>query len=66
MGADCTQGNAWQYIWLIPHDVPGLIDLFCVEELFVSKLYSLYTAESDMVEKGISLHYRIGRAIRSW
>ena len=25
---DYVEGNAWQYTWLVPHDVEGLIDLF--------------------------------------
>ena len=26
-GGDYTEGNAWQYIWHVQHDVEGLIDL---------------------------------------
>ena len=22
---DYTEGNAWQYVWLVPHDVHGLV-----------------------------------------
>lgn len=25
---DYTEGNAWQYTWLVPHDVHGLVKLF--------------------------------------
>ncbi|MDO4164283.1 MAG: GH92 family glycosyl hydrolase [Bacteroides sp.] len=45
---DYTEGNAWQYAWLVPHDVHGLIDLFGCEERFVSKLDSLFTVEGDL------------------
>lgn len=40
---DYTEGNAWQYAWLVPHDVHGLVSLFGSEERFVEKLDSLFT-----------------------
>jgi predicted alpha-1,2-mannosidase len=42
---DYTEGNAWQYTWLVPHDVPGLIALFGSREVFLKKLDSLFVAE---------------------
>ncbi|MCK4879887.1 MAG: GH92 family glycosyl hydrolase [Bacteroidales bacterium] len=36
-GKDYVEGNAWQYSWFVPHDVPGLIDLMGVGE-FNSRL----------------------------
>jgi predicted alpha-1,2-mannosidase len=45
---DYTEGNAWQYTWLVPHDVYGLIDIFGGEKQFISKLDSLFVAEGDM------------------
>ncbi len=47
---DYTEGNAWQYTWLVPHDVHGLVGLFGSEEAFVGKLDSLFTVEGDMGE----------------
>jgi len=47
---DYTEGNAWQYIWLVPHDVGGLVDLFGGERRFVSKLDSLFVVEGDLGE----------------
>lgn len=47
---DYTEGNAWQYTWLVPHDVYGLVDLFESEEAFTSKLDSLFTVEGDLGE----------------
>ncbi|MDO4211359.1 MAG: GH92 family glycosyl hydrolase [Bacteroidales bacterium] len=46
--ADYTEGNAWQYTWLVPHDVHGLVSLFVSEKAFVSKLDRLFTVEGDM------------------
>lgn len=35
---DYCEGNAWQYTWLVPHDVHGLIKLFGGEQNFINKL----------------------------
>lgn len=45
---DYCEGNGWQYLWLVPHDVNGLVDLFGSEKAFVSKLDSLFIVEGDM------------------
>lgn len=45
---DYTEGNAWQYIWLAPHDVPGLVSLFGSEDKFVAKLDSLFVIDSQL------------------
>ncbi len=47
---DYTEGNAWQYTWLVPHDVPGLIELFGSREAFLTKLDSLFVVEGDLGE----------------
>jgi|WetSurSiteA1Bulk_404760.scaffolds.fasta_scaffold04294_3 predicted alpha-1,2-mannosidase len=48
---DYTEGNAWQYTWLVPHDVEGLIRLFGGDGPFLAKLDSLFVVEGDMGEK---------------
>ena len=45
---DYTEGNAWQYVWLVPHDVHGLVAAFGGEKPFVSKLDSLFIVNGDM------------------
>ena len=45
---DYTEGNAWQYVWLVPHDVHGLVAAFGGEKAFVSKLDSLFIVNGDM------------------
>lgn len=45
---DYTEANAWQYSWFVPHDVPGLIELFGGEQAFVSKLDELFSTSSHM------------------
>ena len=45
---DYTEGNGWQYLWLVPQDVEGLIDLLGGTKPFVAKLDSLFIAKGDM------------------
>jgi len=47
---DFCEGNSWQYTWLVPHDVDGLIQLHGGEEKFVTKLDSLFSISSEQVE----------------
>ena len=47
---DYCEGNAWQYTWLAPHDVHGLVDLFGSEKAFIAKLDSLFIIEGDLGE----------------
>ncbi|MCG6191517.1 GH92 family glycosyl hydrolase, partial [Maribellus maritimus] len=42
-----TESNAWQYLWHVPHDVQGLINLMGGEENFVNKLDTLFTMRPD-------------------
>ena len=48
-GSDYTEGNAWQYLWLVPHNVEGLIELLGGREVFADKLEKLF-----LVEEGVS------------
>lgn len=48
---DFTEGNSWQYTWLVPHDVEGLITLMGGEKAFLDKLDSLFIAEGEMGEE---------------
>lgn len=48
-GSDYTEGNAWQYVWIVPHNVDGLMSLFGGKEPFAEKLDQLFK-----VEQGVS------------
>jgi predicted alpha-1,2-mannosidase len=48
MKDDFSEGNAWQYTWLAPQDVEGLIGLLGGERSFTEKLDSLFTIKGDM------------------
>ena len=45
---DYTEGNGWQYTWLVPQDVEGLIALQGGEQPFINKLDSLFLAKGDL------------------
>jgi predicted alpha-1,2-mannosidase len=48
---DFTEGNGWQYTWLVPQDVEGLVQLLGGEKAFNTKLDSLFIAKGDMGAK---------------
>jgi predicted alpha-1,2-mannosidase len=48
---DYTEGNAWQYTWLVPHDVKGLIELMGGDEAFEAKFDSFFVVTGDLGEK---------------
>jgi predicted alpha-1,2-mannosidase len=54
MEDDYVEGNAWQYTWLVPHDVEGLVSAFGGKDRFTTKLDSLFTVKSDL-NKGASI-----------
>lgn len=45
---DYCEGNAWQYTFLVPHDLDGLIECFGSKEAFVQKLDSLFIVDSKI------------------
>ena len=42
------EGNGWQYLWLVPQDVKGLISLLGGEENFVNKLDELFAVDQKL------------------
>lgn len=51
---DYCEGNAWQWLWFVIHDVNGLADLMGGKEKFIIKLDSLFTVSSDMHGDNVS------------
>ena len=47
--SDYTEGTGWQYLWLVPQDLDGLVELFGSKEATVAKLDGLFEAP-DHVE----------------
>ncbi|TSD63304.1 glycoside hydrolase family 92 protein [Inquilinus sp. KBS0705] len=54
-GGDYTEGNAWQYVWQVQQDIPGLIKLMGGKKAFSNKLDSLFSMESKVFGKGSTL-----------
>ena len=48
MKSDFTEGNAWQYTWLVPQDVEGLVAMLGGEKAFSQKLDSLFIVKGDL------------------
>lgn len=42
------EGNGWQYTWLVPQDVEGLVSLFGGDEPFARKLDALFEVEENL------------------
>jgi predicted alpha-1,2-mannosidase len=47
---DFCEGNSWQYTWLVPQDVDGLVEMMGGREKFLAKLDEFFTAKGDMGE----------------
>ena len=47
---DFTEGNGWQYTFMVPQDPEGLIKLHGSDKAFVRNLDSLFIAEGDLGE----------------
>lgn len=43
-----VEGNAWQWTWFVPHDLPGFMNLYDGKEVFLEKLDSLFTTSSEI------------------
>ena len=50
-GNPFTEGNAWQYLWFVPQDIPDFISLFGGAKNFEKKLNEFFTLETDNSEK---------------
>ena len=48
VNANYTEANAWQYLFAVAQDIPGLIQLMGGNENFEHKLDSLFTAHSEL------------------
>ncbi|OFX58415.1 MAG: sugar hydrolase [Bacteroidetes bacterium GWB2_41_8] len=44
---DYAEGNAWQYLWLAPQDVSGLINFLGGKDIFNARLDSFFTITSE-------------------
>lgn len=51
---DYCEGNAWQYLWMVPQDPEGLIALLGGDKPFVAKLDELFS-RSSVLDEGASM-----------
>ncbi|MDE5800697.1 MAG: glycoside hydrolase family 92 protein, partial [Paramuribaculum sp.] len=45
---DYCEGNAWQYTWLVPQDLDGLVELFGGNEATLAQLDKLFTTDATL------------------
>jgi len=55
IGGDYTEGNAWQYVWQVQHNIPELIQMMGGNKIFSAKLDSLFIMSSATFGKGSTL-----------
>ena len=53
-GDDYCEGNGWQYTWLVPHDLEGLIGCFGSRDAFLTKLDSLFIVSPHLEGENVS------------
>ena len=49
--ADYAEGNAWQYLWLAPQDVSGLMELLGGAQVFTDRLDTFFSLESEVTDE---------------
>lgn len=54
VGAEYTEGNAWQHSWFVLHDVENLIKMHGGEAKFTDKLEQLFTESSEITGNDVS------------
>lgn len=52
---DYIEGNAWQYLWLVPHNVEDLISLIGGNEKFEQRLTQFYNEDSKVTGENASM-----------
>jgi predicted alpha-1,2-mannosidase len=55
-----TEANAWQYMFFVPQDVPGMIQLYGGNRAFIDRLDQFFNADSNMSDWRIDVTGLIG------
>ncbi|KAA6303713.1 MAG: hypothetical protein EZS26_000264 [Candidatus Ordinivivax streblomastigis] len=58
---DYAEGNPWQYLWLVPQDVEGLIELLGGETIFEDRLNTFFSLTSNDEDVLVDLTGTIGQ-----
>lgn len=56
-GPGYCEGNAWQYTFFVPHDIPGLIELMGGEKQFLKKLQTTFDEGTFSIENEPDIAY---------
>ena len=56
-----TEADAWQYMFAVPHDVSGMIQLYGGKAAFIKRLDQLFNEDSDMAHWRIDVTGLIGQ-----
>ncbi|ANE50774.1 GH92 family glycosyl hydrolase [Flavisolibacter tropicus] len=51
-GQPYTEGNAWQYLWYVPHNVPDFMSLMGGKQAFVAKLDTFFNLQDTIKKNG--------------
>lgn len=62
-GNPYTEGNAWQWLWYVPHDVEGLKSLLGGDKSFEKKLDQFFTITDQSGEKNSNASGFVGQYI---
>lgn len=60
-GYPYTEGNAWQYFWYVPHDVPALMAFCGGKKGMEAKLDTFFTLTDSSGEKNSNISGQIGQ-----
>lgn len=60
-GYPYTEGNAWQYFWYVPHDIPALIEMTGGSKAFEKKLDTFFTLTDTSGMKNDNISGCIGQ-----
>ena len=52
-----VEGNAWQYTWYVPHDIPGLIDLMGGGTEFTKQLQACFDSNQYVLDNEPDMAY---------
>lgn len=62
-GNPYTEGNAWQYLWYVPHDIPALIGLMGGAKMFRERLDTFFSLTERSGEKNDNASGFIGQYV---
>ena len=63
MADDYCEGTAWQYTWMVPHDIEGLTEVMGGPEVAISKLDRLFTEPSRIDGETVDMTGLVGQYV---